>query len=97
MGMTRDMDLSAPRWENAACDGMDTDIFFDDLADSKKRAELRELCASCPIIDQCRDWGLNHEVYGFWGGLSADERRGVRRKLGINIYYITPDRLGVAP
>lgn len=97
MGVTRDMDLTSPNWQGAACEGIDTETFFDGAENAATRSELRKMCASCPLFTQCREWGLKHEVYGFWGGLSAEERKGERRKLGIDIYYITPERLGVAP
>jgi WhiB family redox-sensing transcriptional regulator len=33
------------------------------------------VCASCPVIQQCREHALAvQEPYGIWGGLSEDER-----------------------
>lgn len=49
----------------------------------------KEVCASCPVIDACRQHALEvQEQYGVWGGLSEEERlvllnrgrRSLRRK-----------------
>ncbi|MTA96041.1 MAG: WhiB family transcriptional regulator, partial [Actinobacteria bacterium] len=37
--------------------------------------EAKAICASCPVLAQCRDHALAvQEPYGIWGGLSEDER-----------------------
>jgi WhiB family redox-sensing transcriptional regulator len=50
----------------------------------------KEVCASCPVIDACRQHALEvQEQYGVWGGLSEEERlvllnrgrRSLRRKV----------------
>lgn len=41
--------------------------------------EAKQICASCPVIEECRMWALeNNMEYGVWGGLSEDERRALR-------------------
>jgi WhiB family redox-sensing transcriptional regulator len=38
-------------------------------------ARAKAVCASCPVIQQCREHALAvQEPYGIWGGLSEDER-----------------------
>lgn len=33
------------------------------------------MCATCPVLRACRDYGVNaQEPYGIWGGLTAQER-----------------------
>ena len=39
---------------------------------------LRPLCHSCPYFRQCRLWAIKHEEYGFWGGMTASERKRYR-------------------
>jgi WhiB family redox-sensing transcriptional regulator len=50
----------------------------------------KEVCASCPVIEECRRHALEvQEQYGVWGGLSEEERlvllnrgrRSLRRKV----------------
>jgi WhiB family redox-sensing transcriptional regulator len=34
------------------------------------------ICRTCPVLEQCRTWALQHrERHGIWGGLWAHERR----------------------
>lgn len=52
----------------------DKDPFFSSSAKAKKL--VREYCASCPVLFECRNFGLNHpEIEGAFGGLSPLERR----------------------
>lgn len=37
-----------------------------------------ELCAGCPLVDECLDRGLA-EPYGIWGGTAPHTRRAIRR------------------
>lgn len=41
------------------------------------------MCARCPLIDECLEWGLYRERYGVWGGTTEDERAALRRRAGI--------------
>lgn len=78
-----------PEWhEHAACRGCDPDIFFpeqlragrprDDSAD-----EAKAICAVCPVQNLCLDYALvltnAEDPYGIWGGMTAKERRTLRR------------------
>lgn len=39
----------------------------------------KSVCATCPVIDACRNHALaGDERFGVWGGLTLDERRSVR-------------------
>ena len=62
----------------AACRGM-TDTFFSPYNESAKARERREniarnMCASCPVIEQCLEQSSKNEEYGIWGGLNELER-----------------------
>jgi WhiB family redox-sensing transcriptional regulator len=65
----------------AACRGVDTTVFYAPDAERGLRRLARErvakaICASCPVIEICRDHALRtREPFGVWGGLTADERR----------------------
>ena len=40
------------------------------------QAECKAVCAHCPVLAQCRSYGLNKgcDESGVWGGLSKNER-----------------------
>lgn len=38
------------------------------------------VCGPCPFRGACRDYALSHDVHGVWGGLTAPERRELRRR-----------------
>lgn len=40
----------------------------------------QELCATCPIVVQCQEWAISHEIAGIWGGLLPSHRKNVRVK-----------------
>jgi WhiB family redox-sensing transcriptional regulator len=46
-----------------------------------REAAAKEMCASCVVLDECREFALsNRERHGWWGGMGEDERESVRRK-----------------
>jgi hypothetical protein len=45
--------------------------------------EHKAVCAGCPQLAPCRDWGIRHELYGVFGGLGQNERARIRRAHGI--------------
>src|SRR3954469_15618787 len=62
----------------AACDGQ-TRLFFAPPGERPEARVVREtqarmVCASCPVLFECRDWAREHREYGFWGGESEEER-----------------------
>jgi WhiB family redox-sensing transcriptional regulator len=67
-----------------ACAGINTELFFLHPGESATvYRQLKPICDSCPVLEQCRDHALRHELYGFWGGMNADQRQRMRRELGI--------------
>ena len=70
----------------AACRGMPSDTFFHPwnergLNRDDRIREAKQICAGCPVIDNCRQHALQaHETYGVWGGLSEDERAALLRR-----------------
>ena len=62
--------------DQAACRGMNTDLFFP--AQNSLR-EYRGICGGCPVRSQCLELGLR-EPLGIWGGVSARERRNIMRQ-----------------
>ncbi len=69
------------RWrEDAACRGVDTDVFFP--ATDEEAEEAKAICASCPVREECLEFALQtRQEDGVWGGLTETERRRLRRRL----------------
>jgi WhiB family transcriptional regulator, redox-sensing transcriptional regulator len=66
------------RMHGACGNRMDVDWFSGNQA---KIADAKAVCAQCPVLALCRDYGLTagrHE-WGIWGGLTEDERRSRRQ------------------
>jgi len=70
-------------WEwqyEGACRSLPTEMFFHPDGERGPRRKAREdaakaVCASCPVIAQCRAHALAaQEPYGIWGGLTEEER-----------------------
>lgn len=40
------------------------------------------VCAGCPMLGPCGEWGMAHEEYGVWGGMTATARARLRREIG---------------
>lgn len=64
----------------AACAGQDVDAFFPN--GGRGRSELaRTLCATCPVVNECLNYAMDRPwLAGVWGGMSAHQRRDIRRK-----------------
>lgn len=99
-----DLVLELPDFENASCKGVGHKAFYDDGLEVEaaidqddtiwwssrpvQHAYLRRMCLSCPIVQECREWGITREKYGFWGGMTATERESERIMRGIRVNEI---------
>jgi len=68
-------------WQmDAACRGLDSAVFYHPEGERGQARENRiekakAICATCPVVNQCRDHSIKvREPYGVWGGLSEEER-----------------------
>jgi len=69
-------------WQDeAACKNSPTDWFYPEGPEVVPEALF--LCENCPVKDECRDYGVVYEEWGIWGGLTASQRRRVRKEFGI--------------
>ncbi len=72
-------------WQEAgACWRLDPAIFFVESERGAVRAErlaqAKAVCRECPVLQSCREHGLNaQEPYGIWGGLTPQERQATLR------------------
>lgn len=73
----------ADLWEwqfQGLCRTASPEVFFHPegergTARRRRDALAKQVCASCPVLQQCRDHALSaREPYGVWGGLTEDER-----------------------
>jgi WhiB family transcriptional regulator, redox-sensing transcriptional regulator len=85
-------------WQmRGACRGMDSALFFHPegergSARSDREAQAKQICASCPVLEQCRAHALAvHEPYGVWGGLSEAERDVIVRHTDRELRVVGPD------
>jgi WhiB family redox-sensing transcriptional regulator len=68
-----------PWARNALCAKTNPEIFFP--AHDDPATEARQICARCPVRDDCLRFALeNNERYGIWGGLDPGERDSLRCK-----------------
>ena len=98
-----ELQLIVPDLSGAACAGMDGDMFYDDMnvheslteygrytsTAPKQHAMLRRICLNCPVVFECADFGIKHERFGFWGGMTAMERRSIRTTRNILLEEIS--------
>lgn len=72
-------------WELAACLRVDPDVFITSEGVPRRvqrelEAKAKEVCASCPVRQQCLTEALARgEQYGVWGGLNPKERQRLSR------------------
>ena len=73
-------------WEwqlEGACREADPRLFFHPEGERgparRKRDEAAvKVCATCPVLQECRNHGLSvREPYGVWGGLTEEDREEV--------------------
>ncbi len=72
-----------PFLENAACRGLDPELFYAEGAAAIARAKT--LCGSCRVQRECLDWAVRREEFGVWGGTTARERSAMRRERGVRL------------
>jgi len=78
-----------PAWfADAACKGM-TDMFFGEKLDYHLRQKALATCATCPVIEPCREYALklsqHLRLQGVWGGLTQKQRRIILKEMKIKV------------
>ena len=57
------------------------DVFFP-AAESGTQQRLQRdaisICRSCPVVEQCRDYAIEHHLVGVWGATTERQRRHLR-------------------
>lgn len=71
--------------EEAACDRMDVGVFYPENADPRSHESrlAKQVCQGCPVRIDCLVYAFRaNEQWGVWGGLTASERRHLKRSMG---------------
>ena len=70
-----------PTWrDEAVCRGFDIEVFFPDEGDAAAISAAKDICAACPVLDDCLAYAVEHnQTEGIWGGTTRQERRRLRR------------------
>lgn len=88
--------LDSPRSElqwmhDAACKGIHPDFMHPQKDEPAAQRAAKEVCQTCPVVEDCAEWGL-WEEQGVWGGMSVSERERLRkgqirprRRLGVSL------------
>ncbi|GIH89542.1 WhiB family transcriptional regulator [Planobispora siamensis] len=67
----------------SACRGSDPELFFPLSPSAEQESRAKAICARCPVMDDCRAYAVRAgEPEGIWGGLTVQERRGLRFPAG---------------
>lgn len=80
-------------WQDrGACKGPCQAIFFppprlERRTDRRHReARAKEICRACAVQDQCLAYALDiSEQHGIWGGLTARERRALKKPTAVSL------------
>ena len=70
------------------CTQVDPELFYDmphNGAVSHVMKQTLQLCMTCSMLSQCRDYALHHETEGIWGGTTPVMRKRMRRALKITV------------
>jgi WhiB family redox-sensing transcriptional regulator len=64
----------------AACKGLDVNLFFPGRGDTRGLHAAQKICASCPSRQPCLQYALDQPftLQGIFGGASERERRRIR-------------------
>jgi WhiB family redox-sensing transcriptional regulator len=74
--------MIATTWRRqAACRGLDVEVFYPVTEDEADAAEAKAVCVLCPVRQACLEHALAHrEREGVWGGTTERERRRIVRQ-----------------
>lgn len=74
--------IGRPPWmDQGACRGSDTRLYFAETSSSAVARAL-DVCENCPVRGECLEYAqADGQLEGVWGGTTARERRGMRRRV----------------
>lgn len=64
------IDLEELEWQDLAlCQGMPTNLFYEEYEDEQVSRMVDDICLSCPVLKQCLQRGVEGSEWGVWGGV----------------------------
>jgi len=64
----------------AACTGLDTELFFPPHGDSTHGSQAKQICNGCPVVTDCLLYALTDlQLVGVWGATSHKQRKQIHR------------------
>jgi WhiB family transcriptional regulator, redox-sensing transcriptional regulator len=85
------MKVKVPVWDGGEpCASVGLTLFYNDdrktqYQNKELERELKSICAGCHRLNECREYAINHEYYGFWGGMTNLERKAYRKAYKIEL------------
>jgi WhiB family redox-sensing transcriptional regulator len=70
------------------CTQLGVDAMFPEGNSNDQRYAVKvakSICTTCPIIADCLEFAIHHEIYGVWGGRSEAERHEIRQLRNIAV------------
>ena len=82
--------MREPReYEAPLCAQVGGELWFPDKGgDVTGVSKALRICHQCIHRLECAEWGIHNETQGIWGGLTAQQRRVIRRKRNIKVRNI---------
>ncbi len=69
------------RMSLGACKGADPEIFFPERMTAAKVKAAKEICGTCPLEEDCREYAVaDSNIYGVWGKTSDRDRIRIREQ-----------------
>lgn len=73
----------------AACRGMDVQLFYPEKWDGETTMKAIAVCETCSVREPCLDRAIQDREPGVWGGMSERRRRVKAAEIG-RIPYLAP-------
>lgn len=68
----------------AKCREVDPEIFFPDGYQQPQEVRVvLSLCNHCPVFDNCYEYAMQHDLFGWWAGTTQAQRKAKQKALGI--------------
>lgn len=73
------MKLDIQSWiKNAACTGYSSLFYSHDSerppSRDRRERKAKSICATCSVIENCRNYARSNSEFGIWGGESEEDR-----------------------
>jgi len=76
--------------EHPACADHDPEMWFtfgSGPRNARHTAIAVRVCHACPLLVGCRQWGLDNNEHGIWGGLTEHKRTRIRNRAAKSRQY----------